>query len=104
MKFLILLSALAFASVASAQDCQNGRCNAQQPARVIRTQTVYEYPKQQQPTRYTVQLEPVPVTTYHVAQPTFSVPVYSAPVYYAPAPTYYRVEQPRRYRVVYVIR
>jgi hypothetical protein len=89
MRFLILLSTwLAFVAVASAQDCQNGRC-AQQPSRVIRTQTVYEYPKQQTPTRYTVQLEPVPVSV-----PVYSVPVYSLPVVtYQPATVYYRVER-----------
>jgi hypothetical protein len=78
MRFLIL-SLFAFASVASAQDCPNGRC--QQPARVIRTQTVYEYP-QQQPTRYTLQAVPVPVTVY-----------YAEPVTYRPATVYYRVER-----------
>jgi hypothetical protein len=77
MRFLILLSTwLAFVAVASAQ-CPNGQCNAPQPSRVIRTQTTYEYPRQQ-PTRYTVQLEPVPVTVYRVEQqPRLATPVRS---------------------------
>ena len=75
MKFLILLSTwLVFVAIASAQDCPNGRCN--QPARIVRTETIYEYPRQPQ-TRYTVQLEPVPVTVYYYEQRPLPTPIRS---------------------------
>ena len=57
MKFLILLSAwLAFAAIASAQDCDKGKC--------ARVTVVYTFPAPTpQPTaRYTLQAPPVCVT------------------------------------------